>query len=99
MHMLISNCIHHCIHIIFLFLCMLLVADLPSGKDNWEPSEDGFNYATDLVKHIRKEFGDYFVICVAGYPTGHPEATSYADDLRHMKEKVMEFDVVFFNLF
>ena len=28
-------------------------------------------------------------MCVrAGYPTGHPEAQSYADDLQHLKEKV-----------
>ena len=26
-------------------------------------------------------------LCV-GYPTGHPEAQSYADDLQHLKEKV-----------
>ncbi|XP_037772828.1 methylenetetrahydrofolate reductase-like [Penaeus monodon] len=67
---------------------LALRGDLPSGKDSWELSEDGFNYATDLVKHIKKEFGDYFVTCVAGYPTGHPEATSYEDDLKHLKEKI-----------
>lgn len=27
---------------------------------------EGFNYAVDLVKHIRCEFDDYFDICVAG---------------------------------
>ena len=32
----------------------------------WEEEEGGFNYATDLVKHIRHEFDDYFDICVAG---------------------------------
>lgn len=26
--------------------------------------------------------------CYIGYPKGHPESTSYADDLRHLKEKV-----------
>ncbi|XP_051027749.1 methylenetetrahydrofolate reductase (NADPH) [Acomys russatus] len=56
--------------------------------DHWEAAEGGFNCATDLVKHIRSEFGDYFDICVAGYPRGHPEAESFEDDLRHLKEKV-----------
>lgn len=37
----------------------------PVGAD-WEEEEEGFNYAVDLVKHIRSEFDDYFDICVAG---------------------------------
>ncbi|XP_010626453.1 methylenetetrahydrofolate reductase isoform X3 [Fukomys damarensis] len=56
--------------------------------DQWEAEEGGFDHATDLVKHIRGEFGDYFDICVAGYPKGHPEAGSFEEDLRHLKEKV-----------
>ncbi|NXT87445.1 MTHR reductase, partial [Anhinga rufa] len=59
----------------------------PVGEE-WEEEVDGFNYAVDLVKHIRNEFDDYFDICVAGYPKGHPEAESYEADLRHLKEKV-----------
>nr|XP_020037240.1 methylenetetrahydrofolate reductase isoform X5 [Castor canadensis]XP_020037241.1 methylenetetrahydrofolate reductase isoform X5 [Castor canadensis] len=59
----------------------------PTG-DEWEAEEGGFNYAADLVKHIRSEFGDYFDICVAGYPKGHPEAGSFEDDLKYLKEKV-----------
>lgn len=34
--------------------------------DQWEEEEGCFRYATDLVKLIRREFGDYFDICVAG---------------------------------
>merc|ERR1719236_159413 len=50
--------------------------------------EGGFAYATDLVKYIRSEYGDYFCVAVAGYPEGHLEATSFDDDMKHLKEKV-----------
>ncbi|XP_062449091.1 methylenetetrahydrofolate reductase (NADPH) [Rhea pennata] len=60
----------------------------PAGEE-WEEEVEGFNYAVDLVKHIRNEFDDYFDICVAGYPKGHPEAENYETDLRHLKEKVI----------
>lgn len=44
---------------------MLMFSADPVGAD-WEEEEGGFNYAIDLVKHIRSEFDDYFDICVAG---------------------------------
>ncbi|KAG8434770.1 hypothetical protein GDO86_012933 [Hymenochirus boettgeri] len=59
----------------------------PSGEE-WEEEAEGFNYAVDLVRHIRHEFDDYFDICVAGYPRGHPDAQSYDQDLKYLKEKV-----------
>lgn len=49
---------------------------------------DDFSYASDLVRHIRENFGDYFVIGVAGYPCTHPESNSYQEDLYYLKEKV-----------
>ena len=42
-----------------------MISDPPADEE-WSAPEDGFNYATDLVRFIREEFGDYFVICVAG---------------------------------
>ncbi|XP_047725338.1 methylenetetrahydrofolate reductase (NADPH) isoform X4 [Prionailurus viverrinus] len=56
--------------------------------DQWEEEEGGFSYAADLVRHIRNEFGDYFDVCVAGYPKGHPDAGSFEADLKYLKEKV-----------
>jgi len=67
---------------------LALRGDLPNIDEEWEYDPEKFNYATDLVQHIRSTTGEYFTICVAGYPTGHPEAKSYEDDLLHLKEKV-----------
>ncbi|CAF4313948.1 unnamed protein product, partial [Rotaria magnacalcarata] len=56
--------------------------------EQWDPDQTDFRYATDLVKFIREKFGDYFVICVAGYPQGHPDTESYEEDLGYLKQKV-----------
>jgi len=66
---------------------LALRGDLPNIDEKWEYDPDKLNFGTDLVRHIRDNFGDYFTICVAGYPSGHPEAESYEDDLMHLKEK------------
>jgi methylenetetrahydrofolate reductase (NADPH) len=49
-----------------------LRGDPPAGQE-WKASADGFACALDLVKYIRANYGDYFSICVAGYPEGHPD--------------------------
>lgn len=49
-----------------------LRGDPPHGKEDWVATDDRFTCALDLVKHIRKKYGDYFCISVAGYPEGHP---------------------------
>jgi len=67
---------------------LALRGDLPNIDEEWQYDPNKFNYATDLVRHIRENFEDYFTICVAGYPTAHPEAKSYEEDLLHLKEKV-----------
>jgi len=67
---------------------LALRGDRDEGGEGEAAKKGGFEYATDLVRHIREEHGDEFVVGVAGYPTGHPEATSYEEDLLHLKEKV-----------
>lgn len=47
-----------------------------------------FKHPVDLIRYIRSEYGDFFTIAVAGYPSGHPESKSYTDDLLYLKGKV-----------
>merc|ERR1719482_2353366 len=71
-------------------LCNILAlrGDPPKDQENWTATEGGFAHAVDLVRFIRKEFGDYFCIGVAAYPEGHIDAESFDKDLRYYKEKV-----------
>jgi methylenetetrahydrofolate reductase (NADPH) len=65
---------------------MALRGDPPVGQARFVPPEDGFAYATELVRAIHAA-GD-FGIGVAGYPEGHLEAADYDTSLRHQIEKV-----------
>lgn len=60
-----------------------LRGDLPSGMGG----HSQLVYANQLVEFIRKNFGDHFHLEVAAYPEIHPEAKSYADDIRYLKGK------------
>ncbi|MFI3312975.1 MAG: methylenetetrahydrofolate reductase [Eubacteriales bacterium] len=63
---------------------LALRGDLPMG---WEGTRGDFNYSTDLVRFIRKEFGDKFTIAVAGSPEGHIQCRSLEADIAHLKQK------------
>ncbi|CDH54318.1 methylenetetrahydrofolate reduct [Lichtheimia corymbifera JMRC:FSU:9682] len=67
---------------------LALRGDPPKGQKNWESVENGFSHAVDLVRYIRKQYGDYFCIGVAGYPEGHVDNPDKEDDLRRLKEKI-----------
>eukprot|EP00741_Cyanophora_paradoxa_P022032 tig00021433_g21268.t1 len=67
---------------------LALRGDPPVGQERWTAVDGGFSYAVDLVRYIRKEYGDFFGIGVAGYPESHTECASYEEDLKHLKEKV-----------
>jgi len=57
-----------------------LRGDPAEGQEEWTATEGGFTCALDLVKYIRKNFGNDFGISVAGYPEGHPNAISKLED-------------------
>jgi methylenetetrahydrofolate reductase (NADPH) len=68
---------------------LALRGDPPQGKDEWEAVEGGFVHGIDLVKHIRREYDDYFDIAVAGFPqhmTLPPEERD--NEIRWLKEKI-----------
>ena len=67
---------------------LALRGDPPRGQNRWAHSVENFQYGAELVRYIRKNYGDYFGICVAGYPEGHSECTSIDDDIQYLREKV-----------
>jgi methylenetetrahydrofolate reductase (NADPH) len=60
---------------------LCLRGDPPRGAKDWVNIENGFNYAVDLVKFVKENYGDFFSIGVAGYPEVHLSATSRDDDI------------------
>jgi len=64
---------------------VVLRGDVPSGAVGMAGD---FHYASDLVRHIRDRYGDYFTQMVGVYPECHPQADSLQHDLHHFKIKV-----------
>ncbi len=60
-------------------------ANQPEPPEGWFPD---FKNAVDLLRHLRKQFGDTFSLGCAGYPEKHPEAPDFEIDLRRLKDKV-----------
>jgi methylenetetrahydrofolate reductase (NADPH) len=67
---------------------LALRGDPPLEKGEWTSGQDKFQHGIDLVRHIRKNHGDYFDIAVAGFPQNItlPEA-ELAQDMKWLKEK------------
>lgn len=77
---------------------LALRGDPPRGAEyrtdelEYEGAEE-FVWAADLVRYIRKQYGGYFCIGVAGYPEGHSDESNPIDqdpkrDMPHLVEKV-----------
>lgn len=65
---------------------MLLRGDPPKGSKIFPKNADGFNYASDLISFVKKNFD--FCIGAAAYPEKHIEATSMDEDLDNLKRKI-----------
>ncbi len=63
-----------------------LRGDPPEGSDGYNPTADGYAYASDLVAGL-KRVAD-FEISVAAFPESHPEAKSPEADLDNLKRKI-----------
>ncbi len=63
---------------------LALRGDLPFG---WTGTGGDLHYASELVRFIRKEFGDKFTIAVSGSPEGHIECRSLESDIAFLKKK------------
>ncbi|MDX1964414.1 MAG: methylenetetrahydrofolate reductase [NAD(P)H] [Pirellulales bacterium] len=64
-----------------------LRGDPPKGETRFTAVDGGLCWASELVNLIHTEF-PRFGIAVAGYPEIHQEATSAADDLQNLSNKV-----------
>jgi len=79
---------------------LALRGDAPRSEEyrdeDQAPEQDSnkeFTWAADLVRYIRKQYGDYFCVGVAAYPEGHsdeshPEHQSLEHDLPSLVEKI-----------
>ncbi|KAG6866584.1 hypothetical protein C0991_002072 [Blastosporella zonata] len=68
---------------------LALRGDPPAGKEEWEAVEGGFTHGIDLVRHIRRHYGDYFDIAVAGFPQFHFLPPAERDlEMKYLKEKI-----------
>ena len=72
---------------------LALRGDPPRCEEYFGTTSSEFCHAIDLVRYIRKIYGDYFCIGVACYPEGHaegsvPERQNVNDDLPFLVEKV-----------
>ena len=66
---------------------LALRGDPPKGETEFQATEGGFRYGTELVSFIR-ELGMDWCIGAACYPEGHVESSDLEGDLAHLVEKV-----------
>ncbi|MCL1864291.1 MAG: methylenetetrahydrofolate reductase [NAD(P)H] [Spirochaetes bacterium] len=66
---------------------MALRGDPPIGTNKFIKTEGGFEYASELVEFIKKNYPN-MGIGIAGYPEGHPETPNRITEMDNLKRKV-----------
>ena len=66
---------------------MALRGDLPADMEGMDRSGWDYRHAVDLIHELKSSGADF---CIGGacYPEIHPESSSQAEDICHLKEKV-----------
>lgn len=67
---------------------LALRGDPPKDHPDWKPGPENFKYSYELVAFIRKNFGSFFEIGVAGFPEGHMLALNREVDAQYLKSKI-----------
>ena len=65
---------------------LALRGDPPAGQQAWTAKEGGLTCALQLVEFIKKKYGNFFHISVAGYPEGHPVKMKLVEDVQLLTE-------------
>ncbi|XP_045461636.1 methylenetetrahydrofolate reductase-like [Harmonia axyridis] len=58
-----------------------------SPECSLEASKYDFPHVPDMMNYITKNYGNYFDMCVAGFPYKHPDSKTIDDDMKYLKEK------------
>ena len=67
---------------------LALRGDSPLDQPDWQPGAQNLKYSSELCEFIRKHFGDYFGIGVAGFPEGHILCRDRERDAQYLKVKI-----------
>ena len=67
---------------------LALRGDPPKENPGWKPGKNNLRYSSELCAFIRKHFGEYFTIGVAGFPEGHLLCPDRDWDTRYLKMKI-----------
>jgi len=66
----------------------LIIHTAAQPSHDWQPGPENFQYSSELAAFIRKQFGDYFGIAVAGFPEGHLLCKDLDQDAQYLKIKI-----------